>query len=377
MKLEQLPESLQHSINASPLSETARCSDGKRDEFRLEDEATSSWRITSTPDARNTNPTRVSMLQLLICPVTTLPPNFMGESWSRTFTSTVDDVPLSPLRISVPVQPPVSESQAKEWSQKFWPTIYKKQNPFGPQPALVARTASEIHKHAATLIDIAKMVGRESVDSLVGKDVGVVIVDRSKPGDPSVVMVAGDARWRFGRGGKLPGDSNGNGNVLAHPVMRAIALIARKRTLVAQEPHQQRDHDHVSDVFVDQPVTPLEHHAFNKSEIQPEGYLCLDLEFYLTHEPCIMCSMALIHSRAGNVVFEKRMPQTGGLTPGRGLPEKGPEVVLGDEGESSRESQNGLGYGIFWRSSLNWKFLTWQWVWEGSVSPNVDEQWHA
>lgn len=77
------------------------------------------------------------------------------------------------------------------------------------------------------------------------------------------------------------------------------------------------------------------------------GYLCLDLEFYVTHEPCTMCAMALVHSRVGRVIFGKRMKTTGSLSA---------EV----DKEAECEEHRGLGYGLHWREDLNWRFLGWQ-----------------
>ncbi|KAJ3505047.1 hypothetical protein NLJ89_g7617 [Agrocybe chaxingu] len=42
------------------------------------------------------------------------------------------------------------------------------------------------------------------------------------------------------------------------------------------------------------------------------NYLLTNRHLFITHEPCIMCSMALLHSRVKEVVYLYPMPQTGG-----------------------------------------------------------------
>ncbi|ODV76678.1 uncharacterized protein CANTADRAFT_27710, partial [Suhomyces tanzawaensis NRRL Y-17324] len=66
-----------------------------------------------------------------------------------------------------------------------------------------------------------------------------------------------------------------------------------------------------------------------------EVYLCQDLVVYTTHEPCVMCSMALVHSRISRIIYLGASSQTGGLES---------NYQLGD------------------RDGLNWKFDIWKWI---------------
>lgn len=50
-----------------------------------------------------------------------------------------------------------------------------------------------------------------------------------------------------------------------------------------------------------------------RSDDENQDYLCKEHTAYLTHEPCIMCSMALLHSRIARVVYAVPNPTGGGL----------------------------------------------------------------
>lgn len=47
------------------------------------------------------------------------------------------------------------------------------------------------------------------------------------------------------------------------------------------------------------------------SDGNERNYLLTSLTLFTTHEPCVMCSMALLHSRVKEVIYLYPMPQTG------------------------------------------------------------------
>ena len=65
---------------------------------------------------------------------------------------------------------------------------------------------------------------------------------------------------------------------------------------------------------------PLNHTIMNLLNSLPslpdrpseEQYYASTYDVYITHEPCLMCCMALIHSRIRRLVFWRKMPKTGG-----------------------------------------------------------------
>ncbi|KAI5963341.1 TAD3 [Candida pseudojiufengensis] len=70
------------------------------------------------------------------------------------------------------------------------------------------------------------------------------------------------------------------------------------------------------------------------------GYLCTGMIVYTTHEPCVMCSMALIHSRIERLTYLKPIKKSGGIES---------SYYLGD------------------MDGLNWKFPIWRWLGESEL----------
>jgi tRNA-specific adenosine deaminase 3 len=241
--------------------------------------------------------------------------------------------------VTVPALAPVSAEQAALWSDKYWPISYKNTNPYGPHPSLVQRNAAEIEGEAGGWLALASTAGKQISEKCLGEDIGVVVVDRMK-GTPHVIAVAGDCRWRSPTGTDV--EHTGTGNVMAHAVQRAIAMVAKKRLRAAGTDPALLDRS----LFCDSPLTEVEKEYYEKDNIASSGYLCVDLDIYLTNEPCVMCSMAILHSRFRRCIFSKRMPRTGGMT---------------SDSVDATPLAGGLKHGLFWRpSELNWKFLAWE-----------------
>ncbi|KAF4544620.1 tRNA-specific adenosine-34 deaminase subunit tad3 [Lasiodiplodia theobromae] len=306
--------------------------------------------------------------------------------------TTPSSFPLAIHTLPVPALAPTSAPQADGWTATYWPVAYKHTNPYGPHPSLVSRAAAEVSPRAGTWLALAECGAWQAVDAgmtAAGAAVGAVVVERRLDGNGRAVqegrcvVVAGDAR----RCGMVGGDDDdagagesegcggvGAGNVMAHAVMRAIGMVALKRLRLEEaagksstqagdsegqgEEKEQKPSraccDPVEPVFAVQPRTEVEKALFERDDnLSPNGYLCVDLEIYLTHEPCVMCSMAILHSRFNRVVFNRRMPRSGGMT----------------------ADEHGVGHGLFWRpAELNWKFLCWEFVEDNEGAKDEDEE---
>lgn len=333
--------------------------------------STAVWEYTVPAKTRISS--RPPTLHLLICPTKVVSLADLHKLLLEypPFCSSADSwaYPLQIKEITVPLLAPTSSAQADMWSTNYWPTFYRKTNPFGAHPATIARAEDDLQTPVDANLGVdeamalARKAAMETQARGYGAGPGCIVMERNE-NKTEIIAVAGDARQKPLGSEMMTDYPQGacTGNVMGHAVMRAVGMVGRKRLRVASQPITNRaakaernfescglEHDEEARdaFFLDLPITPLEEQYFIKDNIKPDGYLCLRLEVFLTHEPCVMCSMALVHSRVGRVIFTNRMPQTGGLTS---------EMV------SNVSGAPGLGYGLCWRKELNWQFMCWEYM---------------
>ncbi|ORY64109.1 cytidine deaminase-like protein [Pseudomassariella vexata] len=278
--------------------------------------------------------------------------------------------------IPVPLLAPTSQVQANMWSQQFWQTVYRKNNPLGPHPSNICRTTGVVSRDANIWMSLAHQVAKKAHKAGLGEPIGAVIIKRTIPSTKpeteqketvEVVALAGDARWyrqeKIGR----------TGNPMAHAALRAISMVAQK--LVRAEKREPAASKPILEfeAFQDKPLLSDEQLVFETEHPSPDGYLCHELELYMTHEPCTMCAMAILHSRMGRIVFRHRMPLTGGM----GSEDRGHDICGAHEPCPQGPCGGGQGLGLHWRKELNWSMLGWEWETDETERLTVDPHLHA
>ena len=315
--------------------------------------------------------------------------------------------------IKIPLHPPLNADQAETWTKSLWPVTYNPAAPravIAPPPQVLNRVRDSIQPYAERYLDLARQVAQETEGNGTGRCVGAVAVDPSilqaaiGGGDDdddetnggkwlsAVVAVAGDARYSRREGGSqsqaerhaglAPNpatkvyNADLEGGPELHALMRVIDMVARRRRDEEEEvegPSSQRLSDlesrflYASDDLKgsSSASSPGKHPTTaggKASQILPRsqgGYLCTDLDLYITHEPCLCCSMGLILSRFRAAVF----PRQGRMLTG-GLASESVVVrdsVRNDKGKDDDED-NRIYYGLHWRRELNWRALAFEFV---------------
>ncbi|PWN46937.1 hypothetical protein IE53DRAFT_382509 [Violaceomyces palustris] len=145
-------------------------------------------------------------------------------------------------------------------------------------------------------------------------------------------------------------------NPLKHSVMLAISKVAEMRALDRKRDKEEEEEEREREGMTNPPwIVPNGH-----------DYLLTGLSLFTTHEPCVYCCMALVHSRVKNVHFLLPSPGRGGLC-GSDSPR---------EDQRCKGMEDGGPYPLQEIGSLNHSFHVWRWVGEDlKREGEVDRAW--
>lgn len=163
-----------------------------------------------------------------------------------------------PVLVQVPSTPPLTRDQY-EAAIQHWPSSFHEDKTISAmldgtifsseQLSVIERHLREAASHAAHPAAVNAM------------SMGCVITD---PVTDVVAAASSDQR---------------STNCLDHAVMLCIGQVAEHQRLAANSNNDAKDVD------------------------KTRPYLCTGFDAYLSHEPCVMCAMALVHSRIGRVFY--------------------------------------------------------------------------
>eukprot|EP00388_Colpodella_angusta_P004678 GDKJ01015152.1.p1 GENE.GDKJ01015152.1~~GDKJ01015152.1.p1 ORF type:complete len:310 (+),score=13.52 GDKJ01015152.1:232-1161(+) len=209
----------------------------------------------------------------------------------RDFMETTQQNEL--FRTEIPSKAPFTKEQAAEWS-KVWPITYRKPN---WDPIVLSSEEEQLYTQ---MIRTAINSGKKGSVSGESSGCGCVIIDSKN----RIVADTYDRRLK---------------HPLEHGVMRAIDEFSK---LILEEQGNCAGLGRIGHC-------PLEENADDSAKRQKtiensieethrprtmdDQYLCQGTKVFVSHEPCVMCSMALVHSRVDLVVYANPWSVWGGL----------------------------------------------------------------
>ncbi|GAA5904845.1 hypothetical protein JCM6882_003221 [Rhodosporidiobolus microsporus] len=308
LKRRAMQAAIDSTANATAAASGSGSSSDSDDGGNVSSASSSSLR-SSRPRAQSVRTGGDTLQRVLLFPVSSAPPNLPELLASSPLAAALGDEPIPELyTVDVPAQPAHTEEQADEWS-KLWPVqvvhIREGAKATRRKRGWERGKVEWITREAKKVWQKAEEAGKRGEHPI-----SCHVTDSWSPGfhtslrRPVTLVNAADTR-------------KSTGNVLAHAACNAIDAIG------------------VLDLHDGRPSLEL---------LSPESadppYLLTGLTVFMSHEPCLLCAMSLLHSRIRQLYYIKRAPGAGGC---------------------------GSLYNVHEDGGLNHRFEVWEWAGETGV----------
>ncbi|XP_062313339.1 probable inactive tRNA-specific adenosine deaminase-like protein 3 [Osmerus eperlanus] len=192
-----------------------------------------------------------------------------------------------PFLVRVPVCAPLTRNQFEQVG-KHWPTSFHEDKLI--TLALKGQLFTDaqkirMHAHMVVAVAAAKIAQESGMEA-----VGAVLVDRETK---NIIAVGHDCRR--------------NNHPFHHAVMVCIDLVARKQGggayIYEKYPACKFTLSNSLHLYNEISPTSIIQQDVTSEEKGDQQYICTGYDLYVTREPCLMCAMALVHSRIGRVFY--------------------------------------------------------------------------
>ncbi|KAG6612783.1 Subunit of tRNA-specific adenosine-34 deaminase [Phytophthora cinnamomi] len=184
---------------------------------------------------------------------------------------------------------------------KLWPLIFHASvEEAAAVPPIEDHEKEKMAKHLKAAVDVGERLRHERKQTL-SCAWGCVVVDPEVDQQVAMSEVGEELQTKY------------KFEALYHPVMVAVDAVAERDRRREAEIEEKASKKQKCAEGEDAATAALQQEESKVETKSTESYLCTGYDVYLDREPCGMCAMALVHSRARRVVFDRANPEDGVL----------------------------------------------------------------